>query len=100
MRSSKKGPYIDQKLLQKIQRLNQEGKKSPIKTWARSCSVAPEMVGHTLLIHNGKHHISVLISENMIGHKLGEFSPTRRFVAHSKKGFEKPVEEAQPPKVT
>lgn len=98
-RSSKKGPYIDQKLLQKIQKLNLIGKKMPIKTWARAGSITPEMVGHTLLVHNGRHHISVFVTENMIGHKLGEFAPTRKFVAHSKKGFEKPTEEGtKPPK--
>ena len=83
-RSSKKGPYIDEKLLSKVTRQNQMGKNEPIKTWSRSSQIAPEFVGHTLMIHNGKHFISVLISEGMVGHRLGEFSPTRTFRGHGK----------------
>ncbi|MBA3723630.1 MAG: 30S ribosomal protein S19 [Candidatus Levybacteria bacterium] len=83
-RSSKKGPYIDQKLLQKVVKQKQMNINEPIKTWARSSQVPPEFVGHTMMIHNGKHFISVLISEGMVGHRLGEFSPTRHFRGHGK----------------
>ncbi|MDR0915552.1 MAG: 30S ribosomal protein S19 [Endomicrobium sp.] len=79
-RSVKKGPYIDAKLLAKVQR-NSENKKV-IKTWARDCVIIPEFVGHTLAIHNGKKFFSVFISEHMVGHKLGEFAPTRIFKGH------------------
>jgi len=83
-RSAKKGPYVDQKLLKKIQKAT-VGNKVPIKTWARACVITPEMVGFTIGIHNGKNHIPVLIVENMVGHRLGEFSPTRKFVRHGGK---------------
>lgn len=82
-RSVKKGPYIDQKLLKRIGEIEKSGKKRVIKTWARRSVIAPEFVGHTLAIHNGKQFIPVFISENMVGHKLGEFSPTRTFRLHS-----------------
>ena len=81
-RSSKKGPYIDAKLMKKIMQMNETGQKKPIKTWARNSVVAPEFVGHTFAVHNGKQHIPVFITENMVGHKLGEFSPTRKFRGH------------------
>ena len=80
-RSLKKGPYVDTKLLKKIAKLK-AGDKSVIKTWARNCTITPEMVGFTFGVHNGKEHISVFVSEDMVGHKLGEFSPTRKFVRH------------------
>ena len=83
-RSSKKGPYIDENLLKKVQKLNMIGKKEPIKTWARASQIPPEFVGHTILIHNGKIHISVFITESMVGHRLGEFSPTRTFRSHGR----------------
>jgi small subunit ribosomal protein S19 len=83
-RSSKKGPYVDERLLKKI-----EGKKPStsgvIKTWSRACVIAPEMVGFNFGVHNGKTHIEVLVSEDMVGHRLGEFSPTRKFVKHGGK---------------
>jgi len=82
-RSLKKGPYIDEKLLGKIRELNQKRKKNIIKTWSRSSTIFPIMVGHTIAVHNGKRHIPVYITENMVGHKLGEFSPTRIFKGHS-----------------
>lgn len=82
-RSLKKGPYIDEKLLSKIKELNQKRKKTIIKTWSRSSTIFPIMVGHTIAVHNGKRHIPVYITENMVGHKLGEFSPTRIFKGHS-----------------
>ena len=83
-RSSKKGPYVDEKLLKKI--LNtRPGERKIIKTWARNSDISPEMVGHTISVHNGKTHLPVLISENMVGHKLGEFAPTRKFKGHGGK---------------
>ena len=82
-RSSKKGPYIDPKLLKKVQALNSSGQKKLIKTWARPCVITPEFVGHTVAVHNGKQHIPVFVTENMVGHRLGEFAPTRKFKGHS-----------------
>ncbi len=84
-RSLKKGPYIDQKLLKKVEDLNSSGQKKVIKTWARRSTIPPEFVGHTLSVHNGKKFIPVYISENMVGHKLGEFAPTRTFKGHGGK---------------
>ncbi len=80
-RSLKKGPYIDERLMKKVKALKQ-GDKTLIKTWSRSCSVTPEMVGFNIGIHNGREHIPILIVEEMVGHKLGEFSPTRKFIRH------------------
>ena len=82
-RSIKKGPYIGEKLLKKIKNMEKEGKKKVIKTWARRSIIVPEFVGHTIAVHNGKQFIPVFISENMVGHKLVEFSPTRTFRVHS-----------------
>ncbi|MDD2693814.1 MAG: 30S ribosomal protein S19 [Candidatus Gracilibacteria bacterium] len=82
-RSLKKGPYVDLRVMKKVEALNTSGKKSVIKTWSRSCTIAPEFVGHTFGVHNGKQHIPVFVTEDMVGHKLGEFSFTRRFMAHS-----------------
>ncbi|KKR80236.1 MAG: 30S ribosomal protein S19 [Candidatus Daviesbacteria bacterium GW2011_GWA1_41_61] len=82
-RSLKKGPYIDEKLMKKIM-AQKTGQKSPIKTWARSSQIAPEFVGHTLMIHNGRNFISVFITESMVGHRVGEFAPTRTFKGHGK----------------
>ena len=82
-RSVKKGPFIDEKLLKKISQMEKSGKKKVIKTWSRRSVIAPEFVGYTLAIHNGKQFLPVFISENMVGHKLGEFSPTRIFRMHS-----------------
>jgi small subunit ribosomal protein S19 len=81
-RSLKKGPFVDEKLLKKIQQINEGGKKKVIKTWSRRSMITPEFVGHTLAIHNGNKFIPVFIYENMVGHKLGEFSPTRTFRGH------------------
>jgi small subunit ribosomal protein S19 len=83
-RSAKKGPYIDAKLMQKVQRQKQTGDKSVIKTWARSCQIPPEFVGHTLAVHNGRNFINVFVVETMVGHRLGEFSPTRTFRSHGR----------------
>lgn len=84
-RSVKKGPYIDQKLVKRIQELNNSNQKRVLKTWARRSTITPEFVGHTLAIHNGNKFVPVFISENMVGHKLGEFSPTRTFRGHTTK---------------
>jgi small subunit ribosomal protein S19 len=84
-RSLKKGPFIDDHLRVKVERLNQTGEKRVVKTWSRRSTVIPEMVGHTLAVHNGKKFIPVYITENMVGHKLGEFAPTRLFKGHTTK---------------
>jgi len=84
-RSVKKGPYIDPKLLKKIEAMNRSGDKRVIKTWARASTISPDFVGHTLAVHNGNKFIPVYVSENMVGHKLGEFSPTRLFRGHAGK---------------
>ena len=84
-RSVKKGPYIDEKLLKKIAAMNQTGDKRVVKTWARRSTISPEMIGHTLAVHNGKQFIPVYISENMVGHKVGEFSITRTYRGHTSK---------------
>lgn len=81
-RSIKKGPFIDYKLLLKIRKLNEQNKKTIVKTWSRSSTISPEFVGHTIAVHNGIKMIPVYVSENMVGHKLGEFSPTRIFRGH------------------
>nr|YP_009398295.1 ribosomal protein S19 [Thaumatella adunca]ARW67481.1 ribosomal protein S19 [Thaumatella adunca] len=83
-RSVFKGPYIEFKLLKKIEKLNQENKKETIKTWSRSSTIIPNMIGHTIAVYNGKQHFPVFVSEQMIGHKLGEFVPTRTFRSHIK----------------
>lgn len=83
-RSSKKAPYIDPKLIKKVLKQKQMGDKSPIKTWARASVISPELVGYTMAIHNGKNFINVFITEGMVGHKLGEFSPTRTFRTHGR----------------
>ena len=81
-RSLKKGPYVEPKLLRKVENMNRSGSKVVIKTWSRRSMVVPDFVGHTFAVHNGKDHISVFITENMVGHRLGEFSPTRTFRKH------------------
>lgn len=83
-RSSKKGPYIDRKLLKKVMKQKQSSERTPIKTWARACQVPPDFVGHKMAIHNGRIFIEVLMTEDMVGHRLGEFSPTRTFRGHGK----------------
>lgn len=84
-RSLKKGMFIDPKLLKKVQMMESSGQNKVIRTWSRSCTISPEFVGHTFGVHNGKTHISVYVTENMVGHKLGEFSPTRKFKSHGGK---------------
>lgn len=88
-RSIKKGPFVDEKLLKKIDAMNQVNDRKIFKTWSRRSTVIPEMIGHTLAVHNGKKFIPVYITENMVGHKLGEFSPTRFFKGHSASKTEK-----------
>lgn len=84
-RSLKKGVFVDSHLLKKVQKLNDDGQKKPVKTWSRRSTIIPEFVGHTFMVHNGKQFIPVYVSENMVDHKLGEFSPTRAFKGHSGK---------------
>ena len=83
-RSLKKGPFVDEKLMEKVQKQKASGDRSPIKTWARVCQIPPEFVGHAFLVHNGRHHISVKVTESMVGHRLGEFAPTRLFRGHGR----------------
>ncbi|MBJ7899079.1 MAG: 30S ribosomal protein S19 [Cyanobacteria bacterium RI_101] len=83
-RSLKKGPFVAEHLIKKIEKLNAKGDKQVIKTWSRASTILPEMVGHTIAVHNGKQHVPVFVSEQMVGHKLGEFAPTRNFRSHSK----------------
>jgi small subunit ribosomal protein S19 len=84
-RSLKKGPFIDLPLLEKVESMNRQNEKKVIKTWSRRSTVIPEMIGHTLAVHNGKKFIPVYLTENMVGHKLGEFAPTRTFKGHTTK---------------
>ncbi|MEM1353658.1 MAG: 30S ribosomal protein S19 [Planctomycetota bacterium] len=82
-RSLKKGPYVDFKLYRKVEKLNQQDRREPIKTWARACTIVPEFVGHTFMVHNGKVFNNVFVTEDMVGHRLGEFSLTRAFRSHT-----------------
>ena len=82
-RSLKKGPYVFERLLTKVQKMNESGKKEVIKTWSRRSTIYPDFIGHTIAVHNGKEFIPVYITEDMVGHKLGEFAPTRKFSGHS-----------------
>ena len=84
-RSVKKGPYVDERLLLRVETMNSRGEKKVLKTWARASTISPEFVGHTVAVHNGNKFIPVYITENMVGHKLGEFAPTRLFRGHSGK---------------
>jgi small subunit ribosomal protein S19 len=83
-RSLKKGPYVDERLLKRVMALG-PGDKTVLKTWSRDCTISPEMVGRTIAVHNGRMHVPVYVTENMVGHKLGEFSPTRKFRSHGGK---------------
>lgn len=83
-RSSKKGPFIDPKLRAKIEALNKSNDRRVIRTWSRACTIFPEMVGHTIAVHNGRQHVPVYITEQMVGHRLGEFAPTRTYRGHGK----------------
>ena len=82
-RSSKKGPYVEDRLLKRIEEMNTSGSKNMIRTWSRASTIFPEMVGHTIAVHDGRKHVPVFVTEQMVGHKLGEFAPTRTFRAHS-----------------
>ena len=93
-RSLKKGPFVDVPLLEKIEVMNRGGDKKVIKTWSRRSTVVPEMVGHTLAVHNGRKFIPVYVTENMVGHKLGEFAPTRQFKGHTTKVAERAAQAA------
>ncbi|MBD3882570.1 30S ribosomal protein S19 [Phormidium tenue FACHB-886] len=83
-RSLKKGPFVADHLMTKVERLNESGRKEVIKTWSRASTILPQMIGHTIAVHNGRQHVPVYVSEQMVGHKLGEFAPTRTFKGHSK----------------
>jgi small subunit ribosomal protein S19 len=82
-RSRKKGPYVDERLLARVERQEERGHRDPLKTWARDCTIVPEFVGHTFMIHNGRQFMRLFVTEDMVGHKLGEFAPTRVFKGHS-----------------
>ena len=82
-RSLKKGPYVDERLFERVMANESAGRKDPVKTWSRRCDIVPEFVGHTFLVHNGKVFVRVYVTEDMVGHKLGEFAPTRIFRSHS-----------------
>lgn len=84
-RSLKKGPFVDEKLYRKIMVMNESGRRQPVKTWARRCTIVPEFVGHTFKVHNGRAFLDVFVTEDMVGHKLGEFSITRLFRGHTNK---------------
>ena len=85
-RSRKKGPFVDHNVYEKVEKLNQQNRKEPVTTWARACTILPEFVGHTFMVHNGKIFVKVFVTEEMVGHRLGEFSPTRIFRGHGGKG--------------
>jgi small subunit ribosomal protein S19 len=82
-RSIKKGPYVNERLLTKIEKQQRTGSREPVKTWARDCTIVPDFIGHTFMIHNGKNFAKLFVTEDMVGHKLGEFAPTRMFKGHS-----------------
>jgi small subunit ribosomal protein S19 len=81
-RSSKKGPFVEERLMRRIQTMNESGQKQMLKTWSRTSTIFPEMVGHTIAVHDGRKHVPVFVSESMVGHKLGEFAPTRTYRGH------------------
>ena len=85
-RSSKKGPWIEDRLLRRIEAMNESGTKSMVKTWSRTSAIFPEMVGHTIAVHDGRKHVPVFVTESMVGHKLGEFAPTRTYRGHADTG--------------
>lgn len=82
-RSTKKGPFVEERLMRRIEQMNEQNQKQMIKTWSRMSTIFPDMVGHTIAVHDGRKHVPVFISESMVGHKLGEFAPTRTFRGHS-----------------
>ena len=83
-RSSKKGPYVEERLMRRIEEMNTSGSKRMVRTWSRASTIFPEMVGHTIAVHDGRKHVPVFVSESMVGHKLGEFAPTRTFRSHAR----------------
>ena len=85
-RSSKKGPWVEERLMSRIESMNSSGSKAMVKTWSRASTIFPEMVGHTIAVHDGRKHVPVFVSESMVGHKLGEFAPTRLFRGHAGSG--------------
>ena len=85
-RSAKKGPWVEERLIARIEKLNEANQKTMIKTWSRTSTIFPEMVGHTIAVHDGRKHVPVFVSESMVGHKLGEFAPTRTYRGHDSKG--------------
>jgi small subunit ribosomal protein S19 len=85
-RSSKKGPWVEERLMQRIEAMNSGGQKTMVKTWSRTSTIFPEMVGHTIAVHDGRKHVPVFVSEGMVGHKLGEFAPTRTYRGHAGSG--------------
>lgn len=82
-RSTKKGPYVDERLLKRIEAMNESGEKQVVKTWSRDCTIFPQMVGHTVAVHDGRKHVPIFVVEDMVGHKFGEFAPTRTFRGHA-----------------
>ena len=82
-RSSKKGPFVEERLMSRIEQMNASGSKRPLRTWSRTSTIFPEMVGHTIAVHDGRKHVPVFVTEQMVGHKLGEFAPTRTFRGHA-----------------
>ena len=88
-RSSKKGPFVQERLLERITKMNEAGQKNMVRTWSRASTIFPQMVGHTIAVHDGRRHVPVYVTENMVGHKLGEFAPTRFFRSHGGKKADK-----------
>ena len=88
-RSSKKGPFVEERLMRRVEEMNTSGQKRPIRTWSRTSTVFPDMVGHTIAVHDGRKHVPVFVSESMVGHKLGEFAPSRTYRGHADTGKKK-----------
>jgi small subunit ribosomal protein S19 len=99
-RSLKKGPFVDAKLLRRIEAMNRSGEKRVIKTWSRASTIFPQMVGHTIAVHDGRRHVPIYVTENMVGHKLGEFAPTRYFRGHGSRQAEAAAATAAAPTAT
>ena len=96
-RSLKKGPYVNERLLAKVEKQQRSGSREPLKTWARDCTIVPDFIGHTFMVHNGKNFIKLFVTEDMVGHKLGEFAPTRTFRGHGGKAKKEAAAAAGPP---
>ena len=93
-RSIKKGPYVDERLLGKVEKQQRTGSREPIKTWSRDCTIVPDFIGHTFMVHQGKNFVKLFVTEDMVGHKLGEFAPTRTFRGHPGNRSEEAAKEA------